>query len=73
LQAGEPLVPTPAPLLHAMRALRLRYFTPAEIAALHGFPRSFRFGARLQRPDALSVHRHVGHGVMALRPAWLSL
>jgi hypothetical protein len=44
LQAGEPLVPTPAPLLAAMRALRLRYFTPAEIAALHGFPRSFRCG-----------------------------
>lgn len=36
-------MPTPAPLLDAMRALRLRYFTPAEIAALHGFPPSFRF------------------------------
>ena len=44
LQAGEPLVPTPAPLLDAMRALRLRYFTPAEIAALHGFPPNFRCG-----------------------------
>lgn len=43
-QPGEPLVPTPAPLLDAMRALRLRYFTPAEVAALHGFLPEFRCG-----------------------------
>lgn len=47
LKAGEPLVPTPAPLLAAMRALRLRYFTPAEVAALHGYPPSFRFPPHL--------------------------
>lgn len=43
-QPGEPLVPTPAPLLDAMRALRLRYFTPAEVAAMHGFLPEFRCG-----------------------------
>ena len=39
-------MPTPAPLLAAMRALWLRYFTPAEVAALHGFPASFRHVCR---------------------------
>jgi tRNA (cytosine38-C5)-methyltransferase len=36
---------TPCPLRH----LRLRYFTPREIARLHGFPESFRFPPHITR------------------------
>ena len=40
-------MPTPDSLLGHLQQLRLRYFTPAEIAALHGFPSSFRLGSLL--------------------------
>ncbi len=33
---------TSEPLLDMLGALQLRYFTPGEAAALHGFPPSFR-------------------------------
>lgn len=43
LERGQNLAPTPERLLGHLRSMRLRFFTPAEVAALHGFPRSFRF------------------------------
>ena len=38
-----------APSLEDLRVLRPRFFAPSEIAAIHGFPRSFAFPAHITR------------------------